>query len=155
MMHHVPQPGLAVPAVAGPVERVVRPHSCRADATATDSRSHCQKRHHGRRRPFAFSVAVGFGGEPNSSSTLSLVKNSGTGCSNDKTCSPRTRARSVLPGQPYIAVRSGVVSTSSAPSMGEVACNSTIDPAGSAQPSAQGSNQRYNDVPEGTWRVRI
>jgi hypothetical protein len=25
MMHHVPQPGLTVPAVAGPVERVVRP----------------------------------------------------------------------------------------------------------------------------------
>jgi hypothetical protein len=24
MMHHVPQPGLTVPAVAGPVERVVR-----------------------------------------------------------------------------------------------------------------------------------
>jgi hypothetical protein len=26
MMHHVPQLGLTVPAVAGPVERVVRPH---------------------------------------------------------------------------------------------------------------------------------
>jgi hypothetical protein len=26
MMHHVPQPGLTVPAVAGPVERGVRPH---------------------------------------------------------------------------------------------------------------------------------
>ena len=27
MMHHVPQPGLTVPAVAGPVERGVRPRS--------------------------------------------------------------------------------------------------------------------------------
>ena len=30
MMHHVPQAGLTVPAVAGPVERVVRPHSQRS-----------------------------------------------------------------------------------------------------------------------------
>jgi hypothetical protein len=34
MMHYVPQPGLTVPAVAGPVERVVRPH--RADAVGLE-----------------------------------------------------------------------------------------------------------------------
>jgi hypothetical protein len=36
MMHHVPQAGLTVPAVAGPVERVVRPHCVRARVLQRD-----------------------------------------------------------------------------------------------------------------------